>query len=173
MDDPFAGPWNHWPVSLVPSDGRFAVSNDRVTHFALGAGDAGDSAIVHYGFTKQSIESLIPEARYWQNPPGISAVMGGHFMGFHKEEKAFHFNCEDQEIMSFTITASKESPVVNPAFVLMHCHRNITAISLNGTKIEPGDSFRIGREHDTNGDLMTIIWLKIQSESPVDIRINF
>ena len=24
--DPFAGPWNHWPVGLNPSDGRYAVS---------------------------------------------------------------------------------------------------------------------------------------------------
>jgi hypothetical protein len=23
--DPFAGPWNHWPVSMVPSDGRYAT----------------------------------------------------------------------------------------------------------------------------------------------------
>ncbi len=38
-DDPFAGPWNHWPVSVVPSDGRFAVNTDRVTHFAVGAGN--------------------------------------------------------------------------------------------------------------------------------------
>lgn len=172
-DDPFAGPWNHWPVSLVPSDGRFAVTYDRVTHFALGAGDAGDEAIVHYGFAKQGIESLITEARYWQNPPGISALSGGQFLGFIKEEKAFHFICEDQEIISFTINASKESPVVNPAVVLKHCHLDLSEVSVNGTRVEPGNSLRIGREYDTQGDPMTIFWLKTQSESPIDIRLEF
>jgi hypothetical protein len=173
IDDPFAGPWNHWPVSLVPSDGRFAVTTDRVTHFALGAGDAGDEAIVHYGFTNQGIESLVPEARYWQNPPGISAVSGGQFSGFHIEEKAFHFIYQDQDTMSLRIIASKESPVVNPAFVLKHCSRNPSEVLVNGKKFEPGNSLRIGREYDTHGDPMTIIWLKTQSESPIDIRMNF
>jgi hypothetical protein len=173
MDDPFAGPWNHWPVSLVPSDGRFAFTTDRVTHFALGAGDAGENAIVHYGFTNQGIESLVPEARYWQNPPGISAVFGGQYSGFHKEEKSFHFIYENQGTISYTINASRESPVINPAFVIKHCSRNPSEVSVNGNNIESGNSLRIGLEQDTGGDPMIVIWLKTQSESPVDIRINF
>jgi len=32
--------WNHWPMHLVPSDGRFAIATDRVTHFSLAANDA-------------------------------------------------------------------------------------------------------------------------------------
>jgi hypothetical protein len=173
IDDPFAGPWNHWPVSLVPSDGRFAVATDRVTHFALGAGDAGEEDIVHYGFTKEDIGSLVPEARYWQNPPRILELSGGQFLGFRKEEKAFYFICEDRGSISFKINASKESPAVNPAFVLKNCPKNPTEVSVNGNKVEPGSTLRIGQEHDTNGDPMTIIWLNLQSEYPVDIRIEF
>jgi hypothetical protein len=173
IDDPFAGPWNHWPISLVPSDGRFAVSTDRVTHFALGAGDAGDENIVLYGFTRQNIESLIPVSRYWQNPPEITAVSGAQFLGFQKEEKAFHFSCEDQGSMSFTINASKDSPVVNPAFVLKSCTSDIAEVSVNGNKIKQGKSLRIGLEHDTHGNPMVILWIEIQSESPVEVRLEF
>ena len=42
--DAFAGPWNHWPMSLCPSDGRFAVANDRVTHFSLQANDGAKNS---------------------------------------------------------------------------------------------------------------------------------
>ena len=64
-DDPFAGPWNHWPVHLVPSDGRFAVATDRVTSFAIGGGESGPETgnMVFYGLTDQPIESLVAQAR--------------------------------------------------------------------------------------------------------------
>lgn len=75
-DDPFAGPWNHWPTHFVPSDGRFAVAHDRVTHFALGANDAATEygGLVMYGFTNQSIKNLIPLAKSWRNPPQIKML---------------------------------------------------------------------------------------------------
>jgi hypothetical protein len=120
-DDPFAGPWNHWPISLVPSDGRYAVAHDRVTHFALGAGDAGEEAIVHYGFTDKDIKSLISTAKYWQNPPGVSSINGGTSKGFNKEEKAFLLEYHGSGKLTFTLEANNTSPVVNPAFVIHNC----------------------------------------------------
>ena len=68
--DPFAGPWNHWPVGLNPSDGRYAVSDDRVTHAALGGADRTGSTILH-GFTDQPAASLVTLAKSWNRPPAI------------------------------------------------------------------------------------------------------
>ena len=53
-------------VRLLPSDGRFAVAHDRVTHFALGANDPAPmhGSMVHYGFTKNKIDTHIPLAKY-------------------------------------------------------------------------------------------------------------
>ena len=71
--DPFAGPWNHWPVGLNPSDGRYAVSTDRVTHAALGGARPTGSTIIH-GFTDQPAASLAALAKSWNHPPAVEDV---------------------------------------------------------------------------------------------------
>jgi hypothetical protein len=171
-DDPFAGPWNHWPISLVPSDGRYAVAHDRVTHFALGAGDAGEEAIVHYGFTDQDIISLIPRTKYWQNPPEVSNVKGLVFIEFDKAQKAYVFGKGQGEQMSFTVEAANQSPLVNPAFEIHDCGQNDIALKINGKSISKGKEFRLGQEYDKAGNPMLVIWLEYKSEKPVSINLN-
>jgi len=172
-DDPFAGPWNHWPISLVPSDGRFAVAHDRVTHFALGAGDAGDEAVVQYGFTDKEIESLVPAARYWQQPPPVASVSGGEFLGFHRDEKAYHFMSHNESGLSFSIEATEQSPVVNPAFVVHNCNADQIEIDIDGQPVRTGKDVRIGREYDTEGRPMAILWIRRMSDDPLDIHLSF
>jgi hypothetical protein len=171
-EDPFAGPWNHWPVSLVPSDGRFAVAHDRITHFALGANDAapGFGAMVHYGFTRQGIESVIPLARFWQDPPAVSEVEGGEYTGFIKEEKAFHFQKKDGP-MSFTIQASEASPIVNPCIVVQNSSASIPSVTLNGKEV-PKQNMKTGMERDSKGALQQVIWMKMTSDEKVSIEIK-
>ncbi|MCK7482608.1 MAG: LamG domain-containing protein [Candidatus Moduliflexus flocculans] len=65
--DPFAGPWNHWPVGLNPSDGRYAVADDRVTHAALGGARRIGKSVL-YGFTDQAVTSLTALAKSWNRP---------------------------------------------------------------------------------------------------------
>jgi hypothetical protein len=172
-DDPFAGPWNHWPISLVPSDGRYAIAQDRVTHFALGANDNASEhgSMVHYGFTKNDINTVIPAARYWQNPPEISEVQGGHSLGFSKEEKAYYFESLNGSLLSFTINANSDSPVINPVVVLKDCNAQNPEIKINGKLVASGDAFRIGREHDVNGKSKIVIWMKHTSEKPIQVEV--
>jgi hypothetical protein len=173
-DDPFAGPWNHWPMHFVPSDGRFAVDHDRVTHFALGANDYAPQygSLVHYGFTDQSIEAVLPYARYWQNPPKLTDVSGGKSMDFSKDEKAYIFKIEEENL-SFTINADKDSPVVNPAFVLRQWEKMSTArVKIDGQEITSGDKFRQGYERCPQGHLIKVIWLEMVSEKPVKVEIS-
>jgi hypothetical protein len=171
-DDPFAGPWNHWPVSIVPSDGRFAVAYDRVTHFALGAGNAGEDAIVHYGFTNKGIESLIPATKYWQHPPVISNVVGGKSAGFSQEEKAFIFEKAGTDKLSFALNASEESPLVNPVFVIQNCGWENIEVKINGESISKGKELRIGKEYNTEGKPKIIVWLKINSIGRNNVELN-
>ena len=173
-DDPFAGPWNHWPMHFVPSDGRFAVDHDRVTHFALGANDYAPQfgSLVHYGFTDQSIETVIPNARFWQNPPELSDVSGGKNMEFNKDEKAYIFKIEEDEL-SFTIDASEKSPVINPAFVLRHWAKISEAVvTIDGQSVSSGEKFRQGFTRCPQGHLIKIIWLEMKSEKPIKIKIS-
>ena len=172
-DDPFAGPWNHWPVSLVPSDGRYAVAQDRVTHFALGANDRAPDygSMVLYGFTKNKINAVIPTARYWQNPPEISGLQGGQSLGFIKEEKAYYFESLNASSLSFTINANSDSPVINPVLVLKNWNAQNPEIKIDGKFLASGDAFRVGREHDVNGKSKIIIWVKHTSEKPIQVEV--
>lgn len=172
-DDPFAGPWNHWPMHFVPSDGRFAVDHDRVTHFALGANDYAPQfgSLVHYGFTDQAIESVIPRARFWQNPPQLDQVSGGKSFGFNKAEKAYAFKLEGKKL-SFTVNASEQSPLINPAFVIRHWPAQTDAIVwINDKEIKQGSNHRQGFNRCPEGYLGKVIWLEMTAIEPAKIEI--
>lgn len=173
-DDPFAGPWNHWPMHFVPSDGRFAVAHDRVTHFALGANDYAPEfgSLVHYGFTDQSIKTVIPRARFWQNPPEVVNVSGAENLGFNKDEKAFVFNMQSSTL-TFTIQSGKSRPVVNPAFVLQNWPGHSEAIvKVNGEIMNSDQQLRQGFNRDADGNLGKIIWMEMNSTKPTELEIS-
>jgi hypothetical protein len=159
-------------MHLVPSDGRFAVTHDRVTHFAIGANDHTPEygSMVHYGFTNQEIGYLLPLAKYWQDPPIVKNVKGASFREFRKEEKAFIFD-EVNEQMSFSIDADEKSPVVNPCFILNKWNGKKVSVKVNGTKMKNGNGLRIGKVRDTEGDLKLIIWMEYSSQEPLKIDI--
>jgi hypothetical protein len=172
-DDPFAGPWNHWPMHFVPSDGRFAVDTDRVTHFAIGANDYTPEfgSMVHYGFTDQPIETLIPVAKFWQNPPEVEDVTGAKSMGFSKDDKSFIFKLEEKK-MSFRIDASKDGPVINPCFVIKQWPEKTGAvIKVDGTVRKQGKKVREGFARCHAGHLAKVIWLEMNSEKPISVEI--
>jgi hypothetical protein len=173
--DPFAGPWNHWPISLVPSDGRYAISDDRVTHFALGANDRATEfgSVVHYGFTTEKIDKVIPFAKYWQNPPSITDVRGGKSLGFRTDEKAFYFEVKDESKLKFTISASFESPLINPAFIFQNSDRKIKSIKINDKQMLVGDHLKIGKTFNEDGLPNTIIWLKYSGNKKTEIEFKF
>ncbi len=173
-DDPFAGPWNHWPVHLLPSDGRFAVAADRVTHFALGGSDANEfGSMVLYGLTQQSILSLVPLARMWRNPPAVINVDGANSLGFDKEQRAFVLaDCAKKDI-SLTLDASVDSPVVNPCVILKDWGGDEHAeLTVNGQRITPGKKFRQGIVYDADGIPTKVIWLELNTDSRLSLRIS-
>jgi hypothetical protein len=173
-DDPFAGPWNHWPVNFVPSDGRFVVAPDRVSHFALGANDEAPEfgAMVLYGVTDQPVSTLIPLAKSWRTPAGVKNVQGGDSAGYDKDQGAFVFRAKDN-VLRFTIDASNESPVVNPCFVIKGWKdRTSCRLVLNGKSVKPGPDFRQGIVHDIDGSETLVVWMRLNSERPAEIRLS-
>ena len=172
--DPFAGPWNHWPVSILPSDGRYAVANDRVTHFALMANDyAADDGVVHYGFTKQPIASLVPKARFWQNAPEVKGLEGIETVEFDMRQKAYHMKIHSSQKLRFQVEASTESPLVNPAFVLSTCESDPQIIRVNGKQVARGKDLRIGMARDIEGKAQRIIWIRCLEEKPIEVEFIF
>jgi hypothetical protein len=173
-EDPFAGPWNHWPVSMIPSDGRFAVSNDRLTHAAVAAADnvTGHGNMAIYGFNKNDISTLVPLARFWNNPPALSRTRGCISKGYDKAQRAYVLQARDTEL-SFTIKSDAASPVVNPAFVVKNWAVNQkAAIEINGSRVPSNKQCRQGIVRDTDGKSMLIVWLNMQSNERMDVVIS-
>jgi len=88
-DTYFAGPWNHWPVGQMPNDGNYAMNTDRVSSSALGGSNPRKMAM--YGFTNESIQSLIAVERSWNYAPGISDIEGAASNSYEREQKAYAF----------------------------------------------------------------------------------
>jgi len=167
--DPFAGPWNHWPVGLNPSDGRYAVSDDRVTHAALG-GARGTGELILYGFTQKPVAKLAAIARSWNKAPAIVAVKGCESNGYDRSQRAYKLTATAKSF-SFTLQGSADSPVVNPCFVISNWNTGaVCNIKVNGKELKPGKAFRQGIVHDTEGKPVMIIYLKLESSAAVQVE---
>ncbi len=174
-DDPFAGPWNHWPVSQVPSDGRFAVAADRVTHAAIAAADNvvehGNMAI--YGFANKDISTLVPLARSWNNPPTITDTTGCSSEGYDKAQRAYVLTAKSPTL-SFTLNGSANSPIVNPCFVIKNWPSSEAkaGLKLNSVTRPEDKDFRQGIVRDTDGTPTVVIWIKHHATAPVRFEIS-
>jgi hypothetical protein len=160
-------------VSQIPSDGRFAVSNDRLTHAAVAASNVhehGNMAI--YGFGREDVSALVPLARFWNRPPRLSDIEGGTSPGYDKAQRAYVLNASRQKL-SFSLRASEQAPLVNPAFVVKNWQSNRTAVvSINGQEVTGAKECRQGMVRDTNGQPMLIVWVNRQSNEPLDVAIS-
>jgi hypothetical protein len=163
----FAGPWNHWPASQMPNDGRYAPRQDRITHSALGGGEPRYFAL--YGFTDKDIKELIPLGRFFNNAPSVKLMNGASEVKFIQSEKAYHIDVTEPSV-SFQINASQKSPLVNPAFVLKNWKNPNVKLTINGKSIKRGKDFRYGMEYDAEGIPQLIIWMKYNSEKKTEIH---
>jgi hypothetical protein len=164
----FAGPWNHWPVSQMPNDGRYAMRTDRVTHSALGG--AGPEEYAIFGFTNKNIEQLLPLARFWNYAPQVNIKSGAEFKGYEKSQKAYLLEATAKEIR-MNVVANEKSPIHNPCFVISGSEKSDIQLEVDGRKIERGKNFRYGFVPTSDGYNL-VIWIKLESEKPLTINIK-
>jgi hypothetical protein len=173
---PFAGPWNHWPMSLCPSDGRRAVAADRVTHFSVAANDgAKGSFLVLYGFSNKTgfannsaqIKSLLPLLKSWKSPPALTALNGCTVGAYRKETREFPI-VASKASMAVRIAATAASPLVNPCFTVRNWgHSQSATIGIPGAT-----DVRQGTIVDTDGTRTLVVWAELLATSPVDVTIS-
>jgi hypothetical protein len=168
--------WNHYPVTQAPCDGRFCVAHDRLAHSALGAADnlTRTGNVLLYGFTNETADSLIPLARSWNYAPQVINVTGAECIGYDKSQRAYVLKAESGATeISFDIDASAKSPVFNPCFVIANWASDIKAATgIDGKSISCDKDLRQGIIRDTDGKQTLIIWLKTESEQPMEISIS-
>jgi hypothetical protein len=164
----FAGPWNHWPVSQMPNDGRYAMRTDRVTHSALGG--AGPTEFAIFGFTNKDISELVPLARFWNREPKIIVKSGAAIAEFKMSEKAYHIDVTGPKV-ELEINASADSPLYNPALVLKNWNQESGKIMIDGKIVEIGKDCRVGHRY-THSGIDLIVWIRMNREDTVILGIG-
>jgi hypothetical protein len=170
--------WNHWPVSQMPSDGRYASYPDRTCHSSLSHIYPPDydaqfgnrpyqSKILLEGMLKQSPLDLVPLAKSWLQPPLLSAVTG--CTGYYdKAQRAYVFGKEADKI-SMTVLANEDSPVENICMIFKQWNSQETArVSINGNNVD----CKQGIVRDTDGSYKLLIWMDVRSSEPVEIEVE-
>ncbi len=174
--------YNHWPVAKVPLGVRHTSCADRPAHLSFtnfawntAAEDPGHSQtwLMLQGMTDKKIETVLPLARSWITPPklelsGQSAVEN---KGYDSAERAYVLSCSRApQTLEFSVQASPESPLVNPAFVIKGWGNSPVSLKLDGKEIPRGKDFRVAHNATLDGTDL-IVWLRLESASPV--RLSF
>jgi hypothetical protein len=162
-------------VQLIPSDGTRVYKYDRPastcpsTFYELQHKD-GDNieAMVIYGLTNKKPEELTSLNRSWNFAPQIIALSGCKVLNYNKGEKAYYLE-KEKEVMKFQIPATKETPIVNPAFIIKNFNANIdnVEIEINNNKTE----CKKGIEIETDGTKNLVIWVPYVSETMTTFKI--
>jgi hypothetical protein len=171
--------WNHYPVQLIPSDGTRIHAYDRpastcpATFFELQHKDGQNiEAMVMYGLTDKKVEELTSLNRSWNFAPDVIDTKGCQYKGYEKRERAFMFSFRNNAV-EFTIKATKEQPLENPAFVIANWPADYAGISLkmNGRKKTRDGDYKAGIEMGTDGSYALVIWMEYSSTRTVAFEI--
>jgi hypothetical protein len=174
--------WNHWPVSQVPSDGRYCQAADRASHFSLAWGGPSPHKgegktywwVWMYGATKDSAESLVPLGRSWLFPPKLIIRQGKANARYDLTQRCYVISTPEKGTetkLSFILEADQDSPIMNPAFVVENWGNRDAEILVNGRIVPRGKSFRYGHIRRMNQyDL--VVWLQLEVNRETEITIQ-
>lgn len=171
--------WNHYPVGLLPSDGTVATGRDRTSSSCLGTlnglhhrlEDGRMEAYNIYGMTDLPAAGLKTLNRSWNSPAAITDLNGCQSTGYDKRQRAYPMKRESDRL-SFRLHGSEETPVLNPCFVIAAWGGQSSAhLAIDGKTQVPGPNFRQGIIRDTDGTQTMIIWVKQQSDQPLQYEI--
>jgi hypothetical protein len=177
------GWWNHWPVAQIPGDGRWVVTPDKPGHFNLttfvqwndlSKTDKTRTRIMLQGMTKEGAAELVPLAKSWLHAPEMVISSEGFRGGIYDEaERAYAVEkvSGNRVPLEFSIRGSKESPLINPAFIIKNWGEQPAVLSVNGQVMEPGEDFRQGIRKGTHGDDL-IIWIRLSKQDTVKISLK-
>jgi hypothetical protein len=175
--------WNHWPVAPRPTDGRYAMHSDRASHASLShwqwdsyeTTDNSTTKILLHGLTTKSVGELVPLVNSWSNPAELR-ISDKEFVveGYDPTELAYQLTCTAPGTsagLSMELRAKKDSPVVNPAFVIKNWGFRDVELELNGESIARGKNFRFGFRDTLEGTDL-IVWIRTESTRSVRIVLS-
>lgn len=184
------------PFTIVPPDGVIMKPLDPgarklplpdVFMYALGH----INNFKHYERTKNTLsqiylagmtdtpdlsKQLVPLAKSWLKAPELVINGQGYqSLGYEKMQRAYVLsqieNTGDPMPLDFELAATKDSPIVNPAFVIKGWGTSDAKFKINGKEVKRGKYFRLGHEWTENG-IDLVIWIKFESTTPVRFSIS-
>jgi hypothetical protein len=173
--------WNHWPVAQKPTDGRYAMYQDRPSHSSLShwfwdhykVTERSMTKLMLTGFTNKEAQDLLPISKAWASPAkikvsGASAVTAV----YEQSERAIIIDLkQDVKSISLEIQGSEESPVFNPVFRINGWGNKGIKLQIDGKAFERGKDFRFGyRQNLDSIDLVS--WVRFESTSTVKVVIT-
>ena len=173
-----AGGCNHFPVGQARCDGRTTRMADRPSHCS--GFPISDPVIHHendrsywcglYGMNGMDIDELIQLGRSWAYAPELSGMSAeAASLGFDRSRRCYQIQNRSakSELIQFTVNCTKDSPVINPAFVIQNWNAEGARVMVNGKVVEAVD---LGFKHRLDGtDLVVFLWM--ESDSEMRIRI--
>jgi hypothetical protein len=176
--------WNHWPVALIPSDGRWATEPDRVAHSSLTTGlewkdwrVTRDSRvrIMMHGLTEKPAAELALLAKSWLRAPELKLTRGEFTSkGYDQPERAYLLACRKDAkpgTLSVEIAASGDKPMYHPAFIIENWGDMAAAVKVDDRSVQRGKDFRLGHRYGLEGSDL-IIWIQRESVKPVKVEFS-
>jgi len=167
-------------VQLIPSDGTQVKTFDRPSsacpatfHELRHTNGNNIEAMVMYGLTDKPPGALTVLNRSWNFSTEVRDTNGCVSLGYEKRERAFKF-VKTAEPVAFTLRASQDQPLENPAFVIANWDRPDKTVSLkiNGRTKTRGTDYRSGIEVDAAGNYTLVIWLPLSATGTVSFEFG-
>jgi hypothetical protein len=172
--------WNHYPVQVIPSDGTRVHTSDRpsstcpATFHELRHKDGNNiEAMVMYGLTDRQPRELTALNRSWNFAPAVTDTRDCVSLGYEKRERAFKFT-RTGDAVAFTVQATKEQPLENPAFIIAHWDspEGNVLLKIDGQTKAHGRDYRSGIEVDSNGTYTLVIWMPWSATETVAFAVG-
>lgn len=172
------GGYNHFPVNQARSDGRWAKTTDRPTHFMS---SPCSDPVIHedgkrlywiglYGMNSMNLDELISFGRSWAFAPALS-LSGRGFVstGYDITQRCYQLENQNTKAtpLELTLNGSKDSPVINPAIVVKNWNSDTAKILVNGKE---NKNIKVGINHQLDGDEL-VLYIPLKSEAPVKITV--
>lgn len=112
--------------------------------------------------------------RSWSKPAELDVAGEGVVSeGYDQTQKAYVLRCpagRPSGGISFTLKASADSPVINPALVVKGWGDANAKLTLNGKAIPRGKEFRYNHRRPLEGTDL-IVWLQADSTVPIETAL--
>jgi len=176
--------YNHFPISLYPSDGRFAVSSDKVASFSISntspprhpGPDSTTWAAWICGVAEDASGKELPTiARSWAAAPEL-AVRGAGVLseGYDLSQRAYVLRVREPgkpAPIEGELRASAESPAANVALIVKGWGDAAAVLKVDGRAAKRGQDFRTGSIRSLEGTDL-IVWIKIEAARPVKFNLS-